>query len=131
MLLATLVLATRGRREGHEPLTAAELVPTAAATFTLSKTIAHEKVATWIREPFVAQDAEGRPPKGRRLRHATGELLTCSRCLGTWSGLAIVGLRVTSPPAGRIVTAVLASSAANDFLQAGFRWLCAKANEAG
>ena len=129
-LLGALVLGARGSRDGHEPITGRELLPISAATFALAKTVAHEKVATWVREPFVEQQGDERRPKGRRLRHATGELLTCSRCLGAWSALAIVGLRVTSPPAGRVVTAVFAASALNDFMQAGFRWFCAQANEA-
>jgi hypothetical protein len=50
--------------------------------------------------------------------------------VGAWSGLAVVGLRVASPTAGRTVTAVLATTAVNDFLQAGFRWLCGRADAA-
>ena len=40
-----------------------------------------------------------------------------------------MGLRLHPPRAGRTVTAVLAASAGNDALQAGFSWLCARANE--
>ena len=49
--------------------------------------------------------------------------------MGAWSALALVGLRLHAPRAGRTVTAVLAASAGNDALQAGFSWLCARANE--
>ena len=49
--------------------------------------------------------------------------------MGAWSALALVGLRLHSPRAGRTVTTVLAASAGNDALQAGFSWLCARANE--
>jgi hypothetical protein len=62
------------------------------------------------------------------MRFAIGELLTCTRCVGAWSSLALVGLRVTRPREARVVTAVLASSALNDFLQTGFNWACAAAN---
>ena len=34
-----------------------------------------------------------RKPRGTRLRRAVGELLTCTRCVGAWSALAVVGLR--------------------------------------
>ena len=34
-----------------------------------------------------------RKPKGRRLRYAVGELLTCTRCMGAWSALGLVALR--------------------------------------
>ena len=72
---------------------------------------------------------EGRKrPRGRRMRYAVGELLNCTRCMGAWSALGIVALRVHSPPAGRMLTTVLAASAGNDFLQASFSWVCGRAN---
>ena len=55
--------------------------------------------------------------------------MTCTRCMGAWSALALVGLRLHAPRAGRTVTTVLAASAGNDAMQAGFSWLCARANE--
>jgi hypothetical protein len=55
--------------------------------------------------------------------------MTCTRCMGAWSALALVGLRLHAPRAGRTVTTVLAASAGNDALQAGFSWLCSRANE--
>src|SRR3954454_24699655 len=123
-LVGPLVLAARDR--GAEPVGAGELVPLGAASFALSKLIAKEKAETWMREPFVDQ-AEGRP-KGRRLRYAIGELLTCTRCVGAWSSLGLVALRVARPREARVVTSVLATSALNDFLQAGFAALCARSS---
>ncbi len=122
-------LAVAGRRS-PEPVRGAELVPLGAATFALSKAIAKEKVGTWMREPFVEEDTDGRPPRGGGVRAAVGELMTCTRCVGAWGALAIVGLRLASPPTGRAVAAVLATSAANDFLQAAFNWSTHKADEA-
>jgi hypothetical protein len=125
--LAGLVIATRGRDD--DPIRAGELVPMGAATFALSKVIAREKIGTWVREPFV-EDAQTAPrPVGGGLRRALGELVTCTRCVGAWSALGIVGLRAASPRAGRLVTAALATSAANDFYQAAFKLVCEKANE--
>jgi len=129
VLLTSMVVATR-KRAAADPVSGTELVPIAAATFALSKLIGKEKMASWVREPFVEVE-DGRPqPRGERLQRAIGELLTCTRCLGPWSALGVVGLRLASPPAGRTVTSVLAASAANDFGQAGFRWLCAKSTRA-
>ena len=59
-----------------------------------------------------------------------GELVTCTRCIGAWSALGVVGLRVVDPKSGRIVANVLAASAANDWLQAGFKLLTNETNEA-
>lgn len=101
----------------------------ALATFSLSKALTKEKIGTWVREPVVHQPPDGeRRPRGRGLRYALGELLTCSRCLGTWSSLGLIGLRVTTPREGQMVTRILAVAALNDFLQAGFTSLCATAN---
>ena len=110
-LLAGTAVSARGR----EPIPQEELPALAAATFTLSKLIVHEKVETWIRQPFVEEGGgRSRRPKGRGLRYAVGELLTCTRCTGAWSALALVGLRLHAPATARTVTAVLAASAGND-----------------
>jgi hypothetical protein len=127
VLLGTTALSARRRA----PIPQAEVPVLAAATFALSKLIVHEKVETWIREPFVEEGPEGRRPKGRRLRYAVGELLDCTRCTGAWTALALVGLRLHAPATGRTVTTVLAASAGNDWLQTGFTWLCGRANRAG
>jgi hypothetical protein len=122
-LLAGTAVSARGR----EPIGRDEVPILAAAAFTLSKLIVHEKVESWLRTPFVDETPE-RQPKGRRLRYAVGELLTCTRCTGAWSALGLVGLRLHAPSAGRTVAAVLATSAGNDFMQAGFQWICSRAS---
>ena len=124
-LLAGTAVAARGR----DPIPAAEIPALAAATFTLSKLIVHEKVESWIRQPFVEErPGGGKRPRGRRLRYAVGELLTCTRCTGAWTALALVGLRLHAPATARTVNTILASSAGNDFLHAGFSWICARAS---
>jgi hypothetical protein len=122
-LLAALATSARDR----EAIESKELLPLAAATFALSKLIVREKAETWIRRPFVEEAPGEARPRGRRLRYAVGELLTCTRCTGAWSALSLVGLRLHAPRTARTVTAVLAASAGNDMLQAGFSWLCARA----
>jgi len=128
-LLVGLVAARHRRGWGDDdPIRGVELLPMGAASFALAKSVAREKIGTWVREPF-ADDARNDPkPAGRGLRRAVGELVTCTRCVGAWSALGIAGLRVASPQTGRLVTAVLATSAVNDFMQTGFRLLCEKTN---
>ena len=122
--LATgLLVATR-----EEAPPARELPVFGLATFALTKALAKEKVGTWVREPLV--DARDRRPKGRRLRYAAGELLTCTRCLGTWSALGLIALRVARPREGRILAGVLAAAGINDWLQAGFTLLTNRSNVA-
>ncbi len=105
---------------------ASELPVFGLATFALSKALAKEKVGSWARAAVV-DESDGRP-KGSRLRFAVGELITCTRCLGTWSSLGLVGLRVMRPREGRIVASVLATAALNDWLQAMFSAATSKAN---
>jgi hypothetical protein len=125
-LLAALAYSARGR----EPIARAELVPLSAATFAVSKLIVHEKVETWLRQPFVEESSQGKRPRGRRLRYAVGELLDCTRCVGAWSALGLVALRLHHPAAGRTATTVLAASAGSDVLHSAFSLLCARANAA-
>jgi uncharacterized protein DUF1360 len=126
-LLAGVVVAAREKSRASEPLSSRDLAVSGAASFALAKVVARERIGSWVREPFVEEEAGGRP-RGRGLRHAMGELLTCTRCVGAWSALALVGLRLSSPATGRVVNDVLAVSAMNDWLQASFKLLCAKAN---
>ncbi len=128
-LLIGVLIATRERAR-EDPIQGRELIPIAGATFALAKVVAREKIGTWVREPFVAVENGERRPRGTRLRRAVGELVTCTRCVGAWSALAVVGVRMADPPTGRTVTNVLAASAANDWLQSGFKWLCAQTNRA-
>ena len=122
-LLGATALSARHR----EPVPGGEVPVLAAATFALSKLIVKEKAESWVRPPGGGEaGAETRPP-GRRLRYAIGELLTCTRCTGAWSALGLVALRMHAPSTGRAVATVLAASAGNDMLQAGFSWLCAGA----
>jgi hypothetical protein len=125
VLLAGVVLAARERNRDSEPLTTRDLAVTGAATFALAKVISRERIGSWVREPFVDEE-HGRRPRGTRMRHAVGELITCTRCVGAWSALGLVGLRLTSPATGHVVNDVLAVSAMNDWLQASFKLLCAK-----
>jgi hypothetical protein len=127
----SLLAATAYSARHRDAIPRGEIVPLSAATFALSKLIVHEKVETWLRRPFLEELPEGRKrPRGRRMRYAVGELLNCTRCMGAWSALGLVALRLHAPPAGRMLTTVLAASAGNDFLQAGFSWVCRTADGA-
>ena len=127
-LAAALVAGARARGS-DDPITTKELIPLAAATFAVSKAVARERIGAWVREPFV--ETEDQKPKGNRIQRAVGELVTCTRCVGTWSALGVVGLRVLHPQAGRTVSTVLAASAGNDWLQAGFKLLTEQTNLVG
>jgi Protein of unknown function (DUF1360) len=109
------------------PASALDLVALSAATFKASRTLSREKVASFVREPFV--EGEDEHPAGEGLQRAVGELVTCTRCIGIWSAAALASTQMLSPRFGRALTWTLAAGAANDFLQAAFAALCAKTNE--
>ena len=109
-----------------------DLAVLSAATFKASRTVAHDEVLSFLRQPFVrgeAHDGDAKPIEDGGTRQAIGELLTCSRCIGMWAAAGVVELHTVAPRSGRLLTWSLAASAANDFMQAGFSALTAKANE--
>lgn len=118
---------------GRQPerLTALDLAVLSAATFKVSRTVAHDEVTSFLRAPFVkgeAHEGDEEPVEGGS-RQALGELLTCSRCIGMWAAAGVVALHTVAPRTGRLMTWSFAASAANDVLQAGFAALTSKANE--
>jgi hypothetical protein len=100
------------------------------ATFKASRTLARDEVTSFIREPFV----EGRttedetPLQTGGARQAIGELVTCSRCVGTWVAGGLATTQILAPRFGRVLTWTLAAAALNDWLQAGFAMVTTKAN---
>ena len=113
---------------------ALDLAVLGAATFKASRTISRDQVTSFLREPFVAGKAnEGAedPIETGDLRQAIGELVTCSRCIGTWVAAGLGTTQVLAPRFGRLLTWSLAVAGINDWLQAGFVALTAKANSQG
>jgi len=121
------------RQRPSEKLSATDLALLALATFKASRTVARDKVTSFVREPFVegeAYDGEDETPTHEtELKQALGELVTCTRCIGTWLGAGLASMQILAPRTGRLLTAVLAAGAVNDFLLAGFRSLTAKSNQ--
>src|ERR671935_1937188 len=103
-----------------------------AASFKAARTLAHDEVTSFLRAPFVEGEAhEGgeEPLESGHVRQAIGELVTCSRCGGTWAAAALASTQILAPRFGRLLTWSLGAAGANDFLQAGFGALAQKANE--
>lgn len=124
-------LASREDRR-PERLTALDLAVLSAATFKAARTVAHDEVLSFLRQPFVqgeAHEGDEKPLETGDARQAIGELLTCSRCIGLWAAAGVVALHTVAPRTGRILTWSFAAAGANDLLQAGFSALTSKANE--
>ena len=102
----------------------------AAASFKAARTLSRDKVASVVRDPFVEGDAyDGHErPAGEGMRRAMGELVTCTRCVGTWTAAGLATTQIVAPRFGRLLTWSLGAAAANDFLQAAFVALTEKAN---
>jgi hypothetical protein len=102
------------------------------ATFKAARTISRDEVTSFLREPFVegqAHEGGEDPVESGDLRQAIGELVTCSRCIGTWVAGGLAATQILAPRFGRVLTWSLAAAGANDWLQAGFSALTGKANE--
>jgi hypothetical protein len=111
--------------------TALDLAVLGAATFKAARTIARDEVTSFLRDPFVEGEAhEGgeEPVATGDMRQAIGELVTCSRCVGTWAAGGLAATQVLAPRFGRLLTWALAAAAINDWLQAGFSALTNAAN---
>ena len=94
-----------------------------AASFKAARTLAHDEVTSFLRAPFVEGEAhEGgeEPLESGDVRQAIGELVTCSRCGGTWAAAALATAQILAPRFGRLLTWSLAAAGANDWLQAGY-----------
>jgi hypothetical protein len=103
-----------------------------AASFKAARTLASDEVTSFLREPFVvgkAHEGGEEPLETGDLRQAIGELVTCSRCGGTWAAGALATTQILAPRFGRLLTWSLAAAGANDWLQAGFAALLSKSNE--
>lgn len=125
-------LAAARNRPQH-PIGATDLTLLGLATFKASRTVARDRVTSFVREPFVEGDAydgeHERPTHETELKQALGELVTCTRCVGTWLAAGLASMQILTPRTGRLLTTVLAAGALNDFLLAGFSALTAKSNE--
>lgn len=111
---------------------ALDLAVLGLATFKAARTISRDEVTSFVREPFVegkAKEGGEDPVSTGDLRQAIGELVTCSRCIGTWVAAGLAGTQIVAPQFGRLITWTLATAGANDVLQAAFAALTSKADE--
>ena len=122
------------RAVGRDPQcqTALDFVILAAASFKAARTVSRDKVTSFVREPFVeghAHEGGEEPVQTGDMHQAIGELVTCSRCIGTWVAAGMGAAQIVAPRFGRLLTWTLGAAGLNDFLQAGFAALTNKSNE--
>jgi hypothetical protein len=130
-LAAAGVLARALDRDPYEHTTL-DLAALALATFKAARTLSNDEVTSFLREPFVegrAHEGGEDPRETGGMRQAIGELVTCSRCIGTWVAAGLGATQIVAPRFGRLITWTLGAAGLNDFLQAGFAALANKSNE--
>ena len=132
-LLATAGALGKALDRDPQCFTPLDFALLSAASFKAARTLAHDDVTSFIRQPFVRGNAgtgdEDEPVRTGGADQAIGELVTCTRCVGTWAAAGLATMQVVAPRFGRLLTWSLGAAAANDFLQAAFTALTQKANE--
>jgi hypothetical protein len=130
-LVAAGALARALGRNPREQTTL-DLVTLGLATYKGARTLSRDEVTSFLREPFVeghAHEGGEDPLESGGMRQAIGELVTCSRCVGTWVAALLGATQIVAPRFGRLLTWTLGAAGVNDFLQAGFAALTNKSNE--
>ena len=125
--VASVIAARRAGGELPESYRLSDLAMVGVATHKISRTLAKEKVTSFIRAPFVRyQDRSGfgeldEKPRGEGLQLAIGELLVCPYCLGHWVASSFgVGL-IGAPRATRLMAFIFTAETISDFLQLAYK----------
>jgi Protein of unknown function (DUF1360) len=129
--LAVAGALARALRRDPQCNTALDFLVLGAASFKAARTLSHDEVTSFLRDPFVkgiAHSGDDEEPVQGGMEQAIGELVTCSRCGGTWAAAALATTQILAPRFGRLLTWSLGAAAANDFLQSAFAALTSKAN---
>lgn len=104
-LTVALVLAARRRGRAERAPGPFELALLALATMHLSRLIAKDSIAAFVRAPFIRFEGpagEGEVNEvviGTGLSHAFGKLITCPFCLAQWAATGLVAGRTLAPRA--------------------------------
>lgn len=117
-------LLVAGDRRGILPerIATGDIVLTGIATHKLTRIVTRDWVTSPIRAPFVRYEASvgggevSEKARGRGLRRAVGDLLTCPFCTGPWVAGALVAGLVVRPRATRILASAFSAVALSDFL---------------
>src|SRR2546423_15478538 len=87
--LAAAGMVGRALKRDPQCQSVLDFVVLSAASFKAARTLSHDQVTSFLREPFVegragvAEDEE--PVSSGGMEQAIGELVTCTRCIGTWT----------------------------------------------
>src|ERR671937_172111 len=106
-LLATAGAIGRLLDRDPQCQTSLDLVVLGLASFKAARTLARDEVTSFVRQPFVrgeAHSGEGDEPVEGGMAQAVGELVTCTRCAGTWVAAGLASTQLLAPRFGRLLT---------------------------
>jgi hypothetical protein len=113
----------RRSKEAEKSVSGSDIFLLGLATYRLSRLISYDRVTQYLRLPFIELDKGGEQiegtqeePKGKGLRLAVGQLLTCAYCSSIWAGTFNSALFLLFPKVGRLFLLSLASSGLAEIL---------------
>jgi hypothetical protein len=120
---AVVMAAASRRKDAPARFSPVDIALTGIATHKLARIVSKDSVTSPLRAPFTRYREPGGPAevmeevRGKGVRHALGELLTCPFCLSPWIATALTGGLVLAPRFTRAVTAVFSAVAVSDYVQ--------------
>ena len=118
-----LLLAAQNSEDGlPDKINFADLLLLGVATHKLSRVIAKDRVTSPLRAPFTeyvepAGESEIKEKvRGKGMRRAVGDLLTCPFCMNPWVAAGLAFGFVFKPRATRVIAGVFAAATVSDFL---------------
>ena len=127
LLLIALIALRRSGQELPQRPRLRDVLLVGAATHKASRLIGKDKVTSALRAPFAEYQGPGAPgeveekPRGRGLRYAVGELITCPYCLSMWVATAFALGLAAAPRATRLAAFILTAVGISDFLQIAYK----------
>jgi hypothetical protein len=126
--LTTGAMALLGRRlRGRTPaIGLADLTLMTITTHKVSRLIAKDPVTSPLRAPFTRYSGTAGPAevaeevRGKGIRHAVGELITCPFCTSQWVATAYAAGLVFAPRATRLAGTTMTAVAGSDWLQLAY-----------
>ena len=111
------------KRSLPDKITLHDIVLLGLATQKVSRVITKARVTSVVRAPFTEYEGSAgsgeveERPRGKGLRRAIGELVSCPFCMGTWIACAGVGSLVSWPQLTRSLAAIFTVGSIADFAQ--------------
>ena len=121
--VVSLGLVVRRRRKLPVRPGAADLALVAVATHKVARMLSKDSVLATVRMPFTRFEGPAgagevnESVRGKGVRHAVGELLTCPFCLAQWVATLFTFGMLLAPRATRQVASVFCAVTASDYLQ--------------